>query len=242
MALAVGVVVFGAAMVGFGLVGTAAEAGQVAVVSASRTLLPGEVLQANASDLSRSGSEVHLGPAALADAFPESAFRALQGAVALVRIPAGAMILRQDVSLGGSSQLRQVSLTLSSIPPGLTPGNRVDLLSVWGVETGTAAPGASLCGTPASVGCVAPLAQSVEVLAVDQADHSLTIEVPPAEVAPWLLLAATQPIWAVLAGPSVCAGAEQAISDPAAALQAIQNPYPTSNCAPGGGQQASTVP
>ncbi|HUD18798.1 MAG TPA: hypothetical protein VMQ59_16150, partial [Acidimicrobiales bacterium] len=153
--------------------------------------------------------------------------------VALVAIPAGSVILRSDVVLGSRSGVREVTLNLASMPSDLNPGTRVDLLSVWGDETGAIAPGADLCQGTAGVGCVVPLAQSVLVVAVDAPSHTITIAVTPSEVTSWLLLDATQPIWAVPAGAMTCPGAERAVSNPASALRSIQAPSHSVACSKG---------
>jgi hypothetical protein len=180
------------------------------------------VLQASTADLTPGGELVHLSVDAQRDTIPEQDYREVQGAIALVTIPDGALILRQDVAFGLGSALRQLSLDLSFMPLGLSPGDRVDLFAVSGSEAGSVAPGASLCGNAAAVGCVVPLAQAVAVIDADQASHTITISVTPAQVAPWLLLDATESIWAVPAGAVSCEGTEQAISDPYQALLAIR--------------------
>lgn len=230
LAVTVGFVVFCMALAGFVVLGVSAQTGQVRVLAAARTIAAGEVLQANSTDLSAAGALVHLSTSALADTFSQQDYRAVQGKVALVTIPAGSVILRNDLSSGSAAGLRQVTLDLAAMPATLSPGSRVDLLSVWGDQTGAIAPGANLCGPTATVGCVVPLAQSVLVVAVSGPAHSITIAVTPGQVAPWLLLDATEPIWAVPANGSVCPGAERQISDPAAALRAIQAPGPASAC------------
>lgn len=230
LAVTVGFAVFCIALAGFVMLGVEAQTGQVRVLAAARTIAAGQVLQANSTDLSAAGALVHLGASALADTFPQQDYRAVQGEVALVTIPAGSVILRNDLSSRSAVGLRQVTLDLASMPPALSPGSRVDLLSVWGDQTGAIAPGSNLCGPAATVGCVVPLAQSVLVVAVSGPAHSITIAVTPAQVAPWLLLDATEPIWAVPASASVCPGAERQISDPTAALRAIQAPGPVSAC------------
>lgn len=224
LAVAVGFAIFCVALAGFVVMGVAAQTGQVRVLSAARTIVAGQVLQANSSDLSSAGALVHLGTSALADTFPQQDYRAIQGAVALVTIPAGSVILRNDLTIGSGADVRQVTINLASMPSGLGPGDRVDLLSVWGDQTGAIAPGSNLCGEAATVGCVVPLAQSVLLVAASQPAHSITIAVSPGQVAPWLLLDATEPIWAVPAGALACPGAEQEISSPVAALQAIRAP------------------
>ncbi len=220
LAVAVGVFTFCAALAGFLLLGLQAQMGQERVLVSARNIPAGESLQANTSFLAPGGAMVHLGSAALADTFPESQFRLLRGAVALVDIPAGAVILRSDLAMKGGNSARQITLSLAFLPAGLASGDRVDLLSVSGGQTGAAA-GADLCGTSAGAGCVVPLAQSVLVVGVSEAAHQITIEVPPSKVAPWLLLDATQAIWAVAASGAACPGEERAISNPEAALQAI---------------------
>jgi hypothetical protein len=182
---------------------------------------------------------VHLGEAALADTFPQSEYRDIQGSVALVSIPAGSVILRSDVVLGSRSGVREVALNLASMPSDLDPGTRVDLLSVWGDETGAITPGADLCPGTADAGCVVPLAQSILVVAVDAPAHTITIEVTPSEVTSWLLLDATQPLWAVPAGAMTCPGAEQAVSNPASALHSIQAPSHSVACSKGSDQITS---
>ncbi|MHB8324303.1 MAG: CpaB family protein [Candidatus Dormibacteria bacterium] len=224
LAVAVGFAIFCIALAGFVMMGFAAQTGQVRVLAAARTIIAGQLLEANSSDLGPAGDLVHLGRAALADTFPQQDYRAVQGAVALVTIPAGSVILRQDLALSSGAGMRQVAIDLASMPAGVGAGDRVDLLSVWGDQTGAIGPGSNLCGGAAAVGCVVPLAQSVLVVAASQPAHSITITVPPEQVAPWLLLDATEPIWAVPAGAVACPGAEQEISNPAAALQAIQAP------------------
>ncbi|MGB6770827.1 MAG: SAF domain-containing protein [Candidatus Dormiibacterota bacterium] len=217
-----GILTFCAALAGFLYVGVWAQNGEVRVLVASRTIPAGEVLQASTADLSPGGALVHLSAAAQRDTIPEQDYRAVQGAIALVTIPEGALILRQDVAVGSGSTLRQLSLDLSFMPLGLTPGDRVDLFAVSGSQAGSVAPGANLCGNVAAVGCVVPLAQAVAVIGADQASHTITISVSPVQVAPWLLLDATEPIWAVPAGAVTCEGTEQAISDPYQALLAIR--------------------
>jgi hypothetical protein len=222
LAVIFGFTTFCAALSAFLLLGVEAQADEVPVLAASHAIRPGQILQANSTDLSTYGTMVHLSPAALADTIPERNFAEVQGAVALASIPAGAVILKSDLVLGSRSGVREVSLTVASMPPGLDPGTRVDLLSVWGDETGAIAPGADLCGTTAEVGCVVPLAQSVIAVGVDAASHTIMIAVAPGAVTSWLLLDATQPIWAVPSGAVACSGAERPISSPASALRAIQ--------------------
>ncbi|MGA9920314.1 MAG: SAF domain-containing protein [Candidatus Dormiibacterota bacterium] len=217
-----GFLTFCAAVVGFLFIGLAAENGEVRVLVASHTIAAGQVLQATTIDLSPGGELVHLGAAAQSDAIPERDFREVQGAVALVTIPAGALILRHDLALGSGASLRRLSLSLAFIPAGLSPGDRVDLFAVSGPQAGNVAPAADLCGDTVTVGCVVPLAQAVAVVASDQSSRSITIAVTPGQVAPWLLLDATEPIWAVPAGAVSCEGTEQAISNPYQALQAIR--------------------
>jgi hypothetical protein len=209
-------------LAGFLYVGVSAQNGEVRVLVTSRTIPAGQVLQATTADLNPGGELVHLSAAAQRDTIHEEDYREVQGAIALVTIPQGALILRQDVAFGSGSSLRQLSLDLSFMPLGLSPGDRVDLFAVSGSQAGSVAPGANLCGNAAAVGCVVPLAQSVAVIAADQASHTITISVTPANVAPWLLLDATEPIWAVPAGAVTCEGTEQAISDPYQALLAIR--------------------
>jgi hypothetical protein len=87
---------------------------------------------------------------------------------------------------------------------------------------------------------VVPLAQSIAVVGVDALSHTITIAVRPQQVAPWLLMDATEPIWAVPAGAVACEGTEQSISDPYQALLAIQQGTAAKSCskpvtAPGAG-------
>lgn len=220
-AVVLGLVTFCAALAGFLLIGVAAQNGEVRVLVASRTIPAGQVLTASTADLRPGGSLVHLSAAAQSDAIPERSYREVQGAVALVTIPAGALILRHDLALGSGASLRQLTLSLAFIPPGLSAGDRVDLFAVSGSEAGSVAPAADLCGDSSAVGCVVPLAQAVAVIAADEGSRSVTIAVTPAQVAPWLLLDATEPIWAVPAGALTCEGTEQAISNPYQALLAI---------------------
>jgi hypothetical protein len=221
-AVLLGLLTFCAALAGFLYVGVAAQSGEVRVLVTSRTIAAGQVLQASTADLTPSGELVHLSAAAQRDTILEQDYREVQGAIALVTIPQGALILRHDVAFGSGSSLRQLSLELSFMPLGLGVGDRVDLFAVSGSQAGSVAPGADLCGDVAAVGCVVPLAQSVAVVAADQASHTITISVAPGQVAPWLLLDATEPIWAVPAGAVSCEGTEQAISDPYQALLAIR--------------------
>jgi SAF domain len=221
-AVLLGILTFCAALAGFLYLGVSAQAGQVRVLVTSRSIPAGQVLQATTVDLSPGGELVHLSSATQRDAIPEQDFREVQGAIALVTIPEGGLILRQDLAFGSGSSLRELSLDLSFMPLGLSPGDRVDLFAVSGSEAGTVAPGANLCGNTAAVGCVVPLAQAVALLDADQASHTITISVTPAQVAPWLLLDATEPIWAVPAGAVTCEGTEQAISDPYQALLSIR--------------------
>lgn len=225
-----GFVTFCAALAGFLFLGVMAQRGEVRVLVADRTIPAGQALQATTADLSPGGELVHLGVVAQQDTIAERDFRQVQGAVALVTIPDGALILRHDLAFGSGSSLRQLSLDLAFMPSGLGPGDRVDLFAVSGSEAGTVAPGADLCGSTAAVGCVVPLAQAVSVVAVDQPSHSITIAVPPQRVAPWLLIDATEPIWAVPAGALSCEGTEQAISDPYQALLAIRGGTAASTC------------
>lgn len=218
-----GFVTFCAALAGFLFLGVAAQRGEVRVLAASRAIPAGQVLQATTADLMPGGAVVHLSASAQSDAIPERDFRQVQGAVALVTIPAGALILRHDLALGSGASLRQLSLSLAFIPAGLSPGDRVDLFAVSGSQAGSVAPAANLCGATTEVGCVVPLAQAVAVIAADQSSRVVTIAVTPAQVAPWLLLDATEPIWAVPAGAVNCEGTEQAISNPYRALLAIRH-------------------
>jgi hypothetical protein len=224
-------VTFCVALAGFLWIGVAAQNNDVRVLVTSRNIAAGEVLSANTSDLAKGGALVHLTGGAQQDTIPEADYRDVQGAVALVTIPAGALILRHDLAFGIGSSLRQLSLNLAFMPTGVTRGDRVDLFAVSGTQAGSVTPGADLCGDTASVGCVVPLAQSVTVIAANQPSHLLTIAVSPAEVAPWLLLDATEPIWAVPAGAVSCEGTEQAISDPYQALIAIRDGTAAKACA-----------
>lgn len=221
-AAVVALVTFCVALAGFLLIGIAAQNGDARVLVASRTITAGTTLYATTAYLRAGGALVHLSPMAQADTIPEADYRELQGAVALVTIPAGALILRHDLALGSGSSLRQLSLNLAFMPADLVAGDRVDLFAVSGAQTDSVAPGANLCGDEAAVGCVVPLAQSIAVIAADQTVHLLTISATPAQVAPWLLLDATESIWAVPAGAVSCEGTEQAISDPYKALLAIR--------------------
>ena len=218
LALAVGLVTFCAALAVFLLIAVEAQTGQVRVLVAARNLPAGTSLQANTTDLTPGGALVHLQASALADTFPERDFARVQGAVALVDIPAGAVILRSELAMGSGAGQRQVTLTLAFMPPNLVPGSLVDLLAV----AGAASPSPSdLCGG-SGVGCVMPLAQSVLAIGVNGPAHQITISVPPSQVAPWLLLDATQSIWAVSADGPACPGAESAFSSPQAALRAVE--------------------
>ncbi|MFZ0996131.1 MAG: SAF domain-containing protein [Candidatus Dormiibacterota bacterium] len=221
-AVLLGVLTFCAALAGFLYLGVSAQAGQVRVLVTSRTIPAGQVLQATTADLSPGGELVHLSAATQRETIPEPDYREVQGAIALVTIPEGSLILRQDLALGSGSSLRQLSLDLSFMPPRLSPGDRVDLFAVSGSQASSVAPGANLCGNAAAVGCVVPLAQAVAVIDANQGSHTITISVSPAQVAPWLLLDATEPIWAVPTGALTCEGTEQAISDPYQALLAIR--------------------
>ena len=225
-----GFVTFCAALAGFLLLGVAAQNGEVRVLVSSRTIPAGQVLRATTADLSPGGALVHLSAAAQSDAIPERKYREVQGAVALVTIPAGALILRHDLSLGSGASLRQLSLSLAFIPAGLSAGDRVDLFAVSGSQAGSVAPAADLCGDATTGGCVVPLAQSVAVIAADPSSRLVTIDVTPAQVAPWLLLNATEPIWAVPAGAVSCEGTEQAISNPYQALLAIRQGTASKAC------------
>ncbi|MHB1501435.1 MAG: SAF domain-containing protein [Candidatus Dormibacteria bacterium] len=219
LALAVGLITFCAALAAFLLIAVAAQTGQVRVLVAARNLPAGTSLQANTTDLAPGGALVHLQASALADTFPERDFSRVQGAVALVDIPAGAVILRSELAMGAGAGQRQVTLTLAFMPAKLVPGSLVDLLAV----AGAASPSTSdLCGGVSDVGCVMPLAQSVLAIGVNGPAHQITISVPPSQVAPWLLLDATQAIWAVSADGPACPGAESAISSPQAALRAVE--------------------
>ncbi len=239
LSVIVGLVAFAVALAGFLWLQVEAQAGEVRVLTATRTILPGQVLTADTQTLSPNGSLVHLDKAELADAVPQSRYREVAGSVALVEIPAGAIILRHDLAMGRSADLRRVTLSLAYLPSGLDPGSRVDLLAVWGAQTGSAGQGSDLCPAAASTGCVVPLAQAVSLLAVDAASHSITFYVPPAAVSAWLLLDATQPIWAVPAGASTCAGVEHAISDPAQALAEIQQGLTVATACPSGAKAGS---
>lgn len=228
--MVLGFVTFCVALAGFLLLGVAAQNGEVRVLVSSRTIAAGQVLRATTADLSPGGSLVHLSGAAQSDAIPERNYREVQGAVALVTIPAGALILRHDLSFGSGASLRQLSLSLAFIPAGLSAGDRVDLFAVSGSQAGSVAPAADLCGAATTVGCVVPLAQSVAVISADPSSRLVTIDVTPAQVAPWLLLNATEPIWAVPAGAVSCEGTEQAISNPYQALLAIRQGTASKAC------------
>jgi hypothetical protein len=221
VAAVVGLLTFAAALVGLLALQIETQGGDVRVLVAAQTIAPGQVIQANTAFLAPGGSLVRLGRAGLADAIPEASYREVAGAVALVRIPAGALILRHDLAMGAAADLRQLTLTLASMPSGLGPGSRVDLLAVWGQGGGAGSPG-SICPAAAPAGCVVPLAQGVSLLAANPGAHTVTFDVPPSKVTPWLLLDATQPIWAVPAGSAVCPGVEQPISSPSQALQQIR--------------------
>ncbi|MGH7642157.1 MAG: SAF domain-containing protein [Candidatus Dormibacteria bacterium] len=226
----VGLVTFCAALAGFLYLGVSAQNGEVRVVAASRTIAAGQVLQATTADLTRAGALVHLSALAEVDTIPERNYREVQGAVALVTIPAGALILRHDLALGSGSSLRQLTMTLAFMPPGVSTGDRVDLFAVSGSQAGSVAPAADLCGDSAAVGCVVPLAQAVAVIAANAPARTLTIAVSPGEVTSWLLLDATEPIWAVPAGAVSCEGTEQAISSPYQALLAIRHGTAARSC------------
>lgn len=229
-AVAVAFVTFCVALAGFLLIGMDAQNRDVRVLVASQAIAAGAVLHATTADLSPGGALVNLSAAAQEDTIPEVDFREVQGAIALVTIPAGALILRHDLAFGSGPSLRELSLNLAFMPSGLTAGDRVDLFAVSGAQAGSVAPGADLCGDTASVGCVVPLAQSIAVMAANQPSHLLTIAVAPAQVAPWLLLDATEPIWAVPAGAVSCEGTEQAISNPYQALLAIRKGSAAKSC------------
>lgn len=229
-AVILGFVTFCGALAGFLVLGSAAQNGEIRVLVSSHTIVAGEVLQASTGDLGSGGMLVHLSAAAEQDAIPEASFREVQGAVALVTIPTGALILRHDLAFGSGSSLRRLTLDLSFMPPGVASGDKVDLFAVSGPEAGSVAPGANLCGSVTSVGCVVPLAQSVSVVGVDGPSHTISIAVRPQQVAPWLLLDATEPIWAVPAGAVACEGTEQSISDPYQALRAIQRGTAAPTC------------
>lgn len=229
VAAVVGLLTFAAALVGLIALQIETQSGEVRVLVAAQTIQPGQVLEPNTSFLAPGGSLVHLGRAGLADAIPEARYREVAGAVALVKIPAGTLILRNDLAMGAAADLRQVTLTLASMPAGLGPGSRVDLLAVWGQGSGGSSP-SSICPADAAVGCVVPLVQGVSLLAADPGAHTITFYVPPGEVSPWLLLDATQPIWAVPAGSAVCAGVEQPISSPSQALQEIRSGLSLASC------------
>lgn len=222
LALLVGVATCAAALAGFTWLQLDAQAGEVRVLSAAHAILAGQVISANTGDLSSSGTLVHLPRGSLADAIPVADYRQVSGAVALVEIPAGAVILRHDLAMGRSADLRQVTISLASLPAGVQAGRRVDLLAVWAPQLGSATQAGDVCPNSPLAGCVVPLAQGVAVAAVDAGAHSISFEVPPDQVTAWLLLAATQPIWAVPAGSGACGGNEQAISDPVQALARIQ--------------------
>jgi hypothetical protein len=219
LALAVGLITFCAALTAFLLIAVEVQTGQQRVLVAARNLPAGTALQADTSDLAPGGALVHMQPAALADTIPEREFATVQGAIALVDIPAGAVILRSDLEMGAAAGQREVTLTLAFMPANLGPGSLVDLLAV----SGSGSPSNSdLCGSNSGSGCVMPLAQSVRAVSVDYPAHQITITVPPSQVAPWLLLDATQAIWAVSANGPACPGAESAVSSPQGALQAIE--------------------
>jgi len=228
LALAVGLATFCAALTAFLLIAVEAQAGMQRVLVAARNIPAGETLQANTTDLSPGGALVHLGAPALADTFPESDFRSVQGAVALVDIPAGSVLLRSDLVMGDGSGERQVTLTVASMPSDLTAGDRVDLLAV--ASGSASAPADDLCGAASATSCVMPLAQSVLIIAANASAHQITLAVSPAQVAPWLLLNATQSIWAVPASGPACPGEEQPISNPATALRAIKGPNSATPC------------
>lgn len=223
IALFAGLVTFVAATASLTWLQSRVSASQVDVVTAAATIFPGETIQANTHFLAPQGSWVRLPASSSADVIKQAQFRSLSGAVALVKIPKGTVILRNELALGRASVERRVTLTLAFLPPGLTPGTRVDLLSVWGSQAGSIPAGADLCPNSATAGCVVPLAQGVRVVAVSESARSITFDVTPAEVGPWLLLGATQPIWAIPSGPEVCPGSEQPISSPAAALDQLQS-------------------
>lgn len=229
-AVILGFVTFCAALASFLFLGIDAQSGEVRVLVSSRTIAAGQVVRANTADLSPGGELVHLSAAAQDDVIPERNYREVQGAVALVTIPAGALILRHDLAFGSGASLRQLSLDLAFMPAGLSAGDRVDLFAVSGSQAGSVAPGADLCGDTTAVGCVVPLAQAVAVMAADQPSHTVTIAVTPPQVTPWLLIDATEPIWAVPAGAVSCEGTEQAISDPYQALLAIRRGTAAKSC------------
>lgn len=222
IALLVGLVTFATAAVGLTWLQSRAAGSEVDFVSAATTILPGEVIQANTHFLSTQGAWVHLTTASAGEAIKQSQFRIVSGAVALVRIPKGSLILKNELALGRASAERRVTLTLAFMPPGLAPGTRVDLLSVWGVQTGPIAAGADLCASSATAGCVVPLVQGITVIGVNSSARAITFEVEPQDVGAWLLLGATQPIWAVPSGSEICPGSEQPISSPAAALEQLR--------------------
>ncbi len=227
LALAVGLITFCAALTAFLLIAVEVQSGQHRVLVAARNLPAGTALQADTTDLAPGGALVHMQPAALADTIPEREFATVQGAITLVDIPAGAVILRSELEMGAAAGQREVTLTLASMPSNLGPGSLVDLLAV----SGSGSPSSSdLCGSSAQSGCVMPLAQSVRAVSVDYPAHQITITVPPSQVAPWLFLDATQAIWAVSANGPACPGAEGAVSSPQGALQAIEGPSDGGGC------------
>ncbi len=227
LALAVGLITFSAALTAFLLIAVEVQTGQQRVLVAARNLPAGTSLQANTSDLAPGGALVHMQAPALADTIPEREFATVQGAIALVDIPAGAVILRSDLEMGAAAGQRQVTLTLTFMPSNLAPGSLVDLLAVSGSGSPSSA---DLCGSSSDAGCVMPLAQSVRAVGVDYPAHQITIAVPPTQVTPWLLLDATQAIWAVSANGPACPGAESAVSNPLGALQAIQGSNGRGRC------------
>ncbi len=229
IALAVGLITFCAALTAFLLIAVQLQTGEQRVLVAARNLPAGTALQANTYDLAAGGALVHMQPSALADTIPEHDFSSVQGAIALVDIPAGTVILRSDLEMGAAAGQREVTLTLAFMPNDLQPGSLVDLLAVSGPG---ASPSSNLCGGASTAGCVMPLAQSIRVVAVNYPAHQITITVSPTQVAPWLLLDTTQAIWAVAANGPACPGSESSVSSPQGALQAIAGSGREGACRP----------
>jgi len=222
-AVAAAAATFVAALSGILYLGARTQAGEVRVLVTAHPLPAGTILSATTQDLNPQGELVRVGTAAsAADVIPQRDYAKVAGAVTLVDLRAGELLLWHDLARRGSGTGRLVTLRLAELPAGLAAGGRVDLFAVSGTQTGLVVPSADLCRASASAGCVVPLASSVLVDGVNPAAQTIEISAPPSLVSQWLFMEATQLLWAVPAGTAVCPGAEAAVSDPAVALAAIQ--------------------
>ncbi len=227
-----GLAAFAVALASFLFLSFRLEGAQSRVLAAARTIPAGQTLRADTSFLVGAGAPVQMTPTASVDTIQQSAYRSVNGAVALVTIPKGSLILRSELSFPDAANFSRLTLPLNSLPADVQIGGRVDMFAVSGSELGSAGT-TSLCGIAGFGGCVVPLASALPVVAVQAATHSITVLVPRSQVPSWLLLAATQSIWAVPAPLSACDFGQQAVDSADAALRALQVHGAAERCSSG---------